>query len=52
MPALPIERKGLLGRLAAQARAMRDPAGAAAADARMAELKALASRQRAGAHAS
>ncbi|SDM28834.1 hypothetical protein SAMN05216360_101446 [Methylobacterium phyllostachyos] len=48
----PVERKGLLGRLAAQARAMRDPVGAAAADARMAELKALASRQRARAHAS
>ncbi|MGU3656882.1 hypothetical protein [Methylobacterium fujisawaense] len=47
VPPTPVERVGLLGRLAAQARAMRDPAGAAAADARMAELKALASRQRA-----
>jgi len=52
VPSPPVERKGLLGRLAAQARAMRDPVGAAAADARMAELKALASRQRARAHAS
>ncbi|MGU3541411.1 hypothetical protein [Methylobacterium sp. A52T] len=51
VPAAPVERVGLLGRLAAQARAMRDPASAAASDARMAELKALASRQRAHAHA-
>lgn len=47
VPSPSVERVGLLGRLAAQARAMRDPAGLAAGDARMAELRALASRQRA-----
>ncbi|MDH2309171.1 hypothetical protein [Methylobacterium brachiatum] len=47
VPYPPIERVGLLGRLAAQARAMRDPASSADADARMAELRALASRQNA-----
>ncbi|WP_331327231.1 hypothetical protein [Methylobacterium fujisawaense] len=47
VPAPPVERKGLLGRLAAQARAMRDPTSSADADARMAELRALASQQRA-----
>lgn len=47
VPPLPVERKGLLGRLAAQARAMRDPAGLADGDARMTELRALASHQRA-----
>lgn len=47
VPPPPVERVGLLGRLAAQARALRDPAGIADGDARMAELRALASRQRA-----
>ena len=47
VPPPSVERVGLLGRLAAQARAMRDPAVLAAGDARMAELRALASRQRA-----
>ncbi|WP_331301553.1 hypothetical protein [Methylobacterium oryzae] len=51
VPLPPVGRVGLLGRLAAQARALRDPAGLAAGDARMAELRVLASRQRARAHA-
>ncbi|WCS27962.1 hypothetical protein LOK46_14395 [Methylobacterium sp. NMS14P] len=46
VPPPPVERVGLLGRLAAHARALRDPAGIADGDARMAELRALASRQR------